>query len=156
MFKYRYAYLSMFQVDSRWTLENHLESSGVHLNSVGECKVLPDHENYLEAHGSHKQVYLNNAKYLKAGQNLYVDWICSNAIVNGTYSFHASTAAYAEFWTNTYGKQHSFKITRHQIWHIFIQESVYTIAKASNIILETQDNPSIADLTYDAFAILGE
>ena len=40
MFKYRYAYLSMFQVDSRWTPENHLESSGVHLNSVGECKVL--------------------------------------------------------------------------------------------------------------------
>jgi hypothetical protein len=42
MFKYRYAYLSMFQVDSRWTPENHLESSGVHLNSVGECKVLGD------------------------------------------------------------------------------------------------------------------
>ena len=40
MFKYRYAYLSMFQVDSRWTPENHLESSGIHLNSVGECKVL--------------------------------------------------------------------------------------------------------------------
>ena len=30
----------MVQVDSRWTLENHLESSGVHLNSVRECKVL--------------------------------------------------------------------------------------------------------------------
>ena len=123
-----------------------------------ECKThyFPDHENYLEARGLRKRVYLNNAKYLKAGQNLHVDRICSNAVVNGTYSFHASTAAYAEFWTNTYGKQHSFKITRRQIWHIFIQESVRTIAKASNIILETRDNPSIADLTYDAFAILGE
>jgi len=27
-------------VDSRWTPGVHLESSGVHLNSVGECKVL--------------------------------------------------------------------------------------------------------------------
>ena len=27
-------------LDSRWTLENHLESNGVHLNSVGERKVL--------------------------------------------------------------------------------------------------------------------
>ena len=30
-------------MDSRWTLENHLKSSGVHLNSVRECKVLTDH-----------------------------------------------------------------------------------------------------------------
>jgi muconolactone delta-isomerase len=39
--KYKYANLCIFQVDSRWTPENHLESSGVHLNSVGQCKVLP-------------------------------------------------------------------------------------------------------------------
>jgi hypothetical protein len=38
--KYKYANLSIFQMDSRWTPENHLESSGVHLDSVGECKVL--------------------------------------------------------------------------------------------------------------------
>jgi len=34
-------------VDSRWTPGVHLESSGVHLNSVGECKVLHGHSSYL-------------------------------------------------------------------------------------------------------------
>ena len=30
------------QLDSRWTLENHLDSGGVHLEYVGQGKVLPD------------------------------------------------------------------------------------------------------------------
>ena len=48
-----------------------------------ECKThyFSDHENYLEACGSRKRVYFNNAKYVKAGQNLHVDQICSNAVV---------------------------------------------------------------------------
>ena len=39
--------------------------------------------------------------------------------MNGIYSFHASTAAYAEFWTNSYGKSQAFKIQRRQIWQAF-------------------------------------
>jgi hypothetical protein len=49
--KYKYANLCIFQVDSRWTPENHLESSGVHLNSVGQCKVLHN-SNILSLHSS--------------------------------------------------------------------------------------------------------
>ena len=115
-----------------------------------------DHENYPQIGGSRKQVYLNNAKYLKLGKSLYVDRLFSNAVVNGTYSFHALVAAYAEFWTNNYGKKGSFKIERHQIWQAFIHETVRNIAQASGIMFETNDIPSIDDLTHDAFAILGD
>ena len=93
---------------------------------------------------------------MKIGQSLYVDRVFSNAVINGTYSFHASTAAYAEFWTNSFGKSNSFKIKRCQIWQAIIQESVRAIAQFSNILFETNDNQSIEDLTHDAFSILGE
>ena len=122
------------------------------------CKThyFADHENYPQVEGPRKRVHLNNAKYLKIGQSLYVDRIFSKAVINGTYSFHASAAAYAEFWTNSYGKKDSFKIKRRQIWQAFIQESIRTIACASNILFETNDNTSIENLTHDAFAVLGE
>ena len=122
------------------------------------CKThyFADHENYPQVEGPRKRVHLNNAKYLKIGQSLYVDWIFSKAVINGTYSFHASAAAYAEFWTNSYGKKDSFKIKRQQIWQAFIQESIRTIACTSNILFETNDNTSIENLIYDAFAVLGE
>jgi hypothetical protein len=64
-----------------------------------KCKThhFPDHENYLETPSSCKRVYLNNAKYLRAGHNLYVDRVFSNAVINGIYSFHRSAAVYAKF-----------------------------------------------------------
>jgi hypothetical protein len=82
------------------------------------CKThyFSDHENYPQVDGPRKRVYLNNAKYLKVGKSLYVDRVFSNAVMNGVYSFHASTAAYAEFWTNSYGQQNLFKIKRRQVW----------------------------------------
>jgi hypothetical protein len=122
------------------------------------CKThyFADHENYPQVAGPRRRVYLNNAKYLKVGKFLHVDRLFSNAVVNGTYSFHASVSAYAEFWTNSYGKQGSLKIERRQIWQAFIHETVRTIAQASGVMFETNDNPSIDDLTHDAFAILGE
>ena len=116
----------------------------------------PDHENYEHNAGARKRVYLHTAKYLKIGQNLYVDRVFSNTVMNGIYSFHASTAAYAEFWTNSYGKPHGFKVQRRQIWQAFIQESIRTLSQASNIYFEVADNSSIQDLTRDVFAILGE
>ena len=122
------------------------------------CKThyFADHENYPQVGGHRRRVYLNNAKYLKLGKSLYVDRLFSNAVVNGTYSFHASVAAYAEFWTNSYGKEGSLTIERRQIWQAFVHETVRTIAQASGVMFETNDNPSIDDLTHDAFAILGE
>jgi hypothetical protein len=38
--EYKYANSSIFQVDSRWTPDGYWSPAGVHLNSVGECKVL--------------------------------------------------------------------------------------------------------------------
>jgi len=70
------------------------------------CKThyFPDHKNYPQVVGPQKRIYLNNAKYLKIGQSLYIDQVFSNAVINGIYSFHASTVVYAEFWTNSFGK----------------------------------------------------
>ena len=48
------------------------------------------------------RVYLNSAKYFKVGQSTWVDRSFSNVVLNGMYSFHASTAAYTEFWNNTF------------------------------------------------------
>jgi hypothetical protein len=38
--EYKYANSSIFQVDFRWTPDGYWSPAGVHLNSVGECKVL--------------------------------------------------------------------------------------------------------------------
>jgi hypothetical protein len=114
-----------------------------------------DHETYGPLNDKRK-TYLNDATYLKVGQNTYVDRIFSNAVVNGVYSFHASTAAYAEFWTNSYGKGHSVKVPRRQIWQTFIQESIRSVSQSLEITFETNNNPSIAELTNKAYDSLGE
>ncbi|KAF8218494.1 hypothetical protein L208DRAFT_1350777 [Tricholoma matsutake] len=43
----------------------------------------------------HARVYLNSAKYLKIGQNIWADQLFANAVVMGVYHFHASFSAYA-------------------------------------------------------------
>ena len=40
------------------------------------------------------RVFLNDAKYLKVGQSIWVDRIFSNAVISGLYNFHASANAY--------------------------------------------------------------
>ena len=81
---------------------------GVHVLS-GKCstcetKYYADHESSQQnGAGSDKtKFYLNSAKYLKVGQGLWVDRIFSGAVVNGTYSFHASSASFAEFWNDSF------------------------------------------------------
>ena len=103
-----------------------------------------------------QKAYLNDALYLKVGQSTYVDRIFSNAVLNGIYSFHASTAAYAEFWTNSFGEAHSVKVPRCQIWQTFIQESIRSISDELGIPFDSASNPSIADLTHRAYDLLGE
>ena len=74
-----------------------------------------DHEHFsTEAENDWQRTYLNSAKYLKVGQTVWVDRIFSNAVLNGMYSFHASAAAYMEFWNNSFGTvnaQCSVKVT---------------------------------------------
>ncbi|TFK32840.1 hypothetical protein BDQ12DRAFT_701022 [Crucibulum laeve] len=76
-----------------------------------------------------QNVYLNSAKYLKVGQNTWVDRIFSNAVVNGIYSFHGSAAAYTEYWNNSFGGKYdsikNFRITQHQIWQAFITKGAF-------------------------------
>ncbi len=78
-----------------------------------KCKALycVDHETFGPSN-ARKKAYLNDAHYLKIGQSTYVDCVFSKAVLNGIYSFHASTAAYAEFWTNSFGKSCAVKLPR--------------------------------------------
>jgi len=74
------------------------------------------------------------------------------------YSFHGSSAAYAEFWNDSFwstqqGK--SRKISRRQIWQAFVHESLHTVAKVSDINLVLPDGLPIEEVTQNAFAKLG-
>jgi hypothetical protein len=93
----------------------------------------------MESDGRYTRVYSNSAKYLKIGQSLWVDRVFSNAVVNAMFSFHALTSAYKEFWNNSFHNHqqgNSRKLSRHQIWQAFVQESIRSIASASEINLE--------------------
>lgn len=99
-----------------------------------ECNTMyyADHERASMMEGNqsqHSRVYLNSAQYLKVGQNLWVDWHFSNTVLSGIYHFHASASAYAEFWNDATWKLqpgNSRKIDRRQIWHTFVQESIWS------------------------------
>jgi hypothetical protein len=122
-----------------------------------KCKTsyFVDHETHGPPNDRLK-TYLNDAVYLKVGQSTYVDRVFSNAVVNGIFSFHASTAAYAEFWTNSYGKAYSIKVPRRQMWQTFTQESIRVVSQELEIIFEAPNNTSISELTYRAYDSLGE
>ena len=137
--------------------------NGVHVLS-GKCptcgtRYYADHESsQQDGHGERRRFYLNSAKYLKVGQSLWVDCIFSGAVINGTYSFHASSASFAEFWNDSFwSTQESMrKITRRQLWHTYVQESIRRVAKSSGHPLELQDGLPIEEVTKHAFLTLGE
>jgi hypothetical protein len=131
---------------------------------TGQCaicktKYLADHERSIEnEQNTPTRLYLNSAKYLKVGQALWVDRSFSQAVWHGLYSFHASAAAYTEYWNNSFGRNQivQFKqVTRRQIWQAFVQESIRSIASMSDIDLVLQDGLSIDEVTKEAFDILG-
>ena len=109
-----------------------------------------DHERSPEINEENQftNLYLNSAKYIKVGQNIWVDRVFSNAVVNAMYSFHALASAYMEFWNISFGKtQHvSHKLSCHQIWQAFVQESIRTIATSANMELSVQDNLAIDEI----------
>ena len=122
-----------------------------------KCKTcyFVDHETYGPANDRQK-TYLNDAVYLKVGQSTYVDRVFSNAVINGIFSFHASTAAYAEFWTKSFGQAHSVKVPRRQMWQTFIQESIRGVSQELGVTFEAPNNTSISELTHRAYDSLGE
>jgi uncharacterized Zn finger protein (UPF0148 family) len=104
-------------------------------------------------------VYLNSAKYLKLGQSIWVDRVFSMAVVNAMYSFHASAAAYTEFWNNSYAclnSKSSCPVSRRIIWQAFVQESIRVIGSASKKHLTLKDNLAINEVTQEAFELLGQ
>jgi hypothetical protein len=105
--------------------------------------------------GQHARVYLNSAQYTKIGQNLWVDRAFSNAVLSGMYTFHASAAAYAEFWNNAFDINDIGKLSRRQVWQAFVQESIQLVASASNTDLTIMDHLPIDEVTKEAFNILG-
>ena len=74
------------------------------------------------------------------------------------YSFHASAAAYTEYWNNSFSSysQIPIKVSHRQIWQAFVQETIRSIAASSNIDVELQDGLAIDDVTREAFELLGE
>ena len=116
-----------------------------------------DHERFLDPKDNItvKRHYTNNAQYLKVGQNLWVDRSFSKAVMNGMFSFHASSQAYAQFWNNSFGITTNAITLRH-VWQTFVQESIRTVAAASSYSLELIDNLPISDVAEKAFDILGQ
>jgi hypothetical protein len=117
-----------------------------------------DHESLDRSTDNPQRVYLNSAKYLKVGHGVWVDRVFSSAVVNGIYSFHASAAAYMEFWNNSYASSNPeavCMVSRRIIWQAFVQESIRTISLASQQHLTLNDNLSINEVTQEAFNHLG-
>ena len=129
---------------------------------TGKCPICDthyaaDHERFLDPNENMaaKRLYTNNAQYLKVGQNLWVDRSFSKAILNGMFSFHASSQAYAQFWNNSFGTTTNAITLRH-VWQTFVQESIRTVSAASSYSLELLDNLPVSDVAEKAFDILGQ
>ena len=90
---------------------------------------------------------------------MWVDCVFSGGVINGIYHFHGSSSAFAEFWNDTFWssqKTQSRKITRRQIWHTFLEESMRMVAKSSGVTLEMENGIPIREVTKQAFIQLGD
>ena len=138
-----------------------IENAYVLTGKCQHCKTLyvADHESYLPSNSQERQeVYLNDAPYIKIGQQLWVDRVFSKAVINATYSFHASASAFTQFWNDSYALEHvqGSKLYRAQTWQAFIQESIRLLAGSSAIDFEMRANSNIDDLVLSAFDHIGE
>ena len=117
-----------------------------------------DHKHFLHKFGDskqYKQVYLNSAKYLKLGTDLWVDWLFANSVINAMHSFYASTSAYTQYWNIIFGTK-STGLTHAYMWQAFVQDSLCTIAEESKINIELNDPLNITEVTTQAFELSGE
>ena len=121
-----------------------------------KCETLyyADYESLDRNTDNPQRVYLNSAKYLKVGHSVWVNRVISSTVVNAMYSFHASAAAYTEFWNNIYAclnPESTSLISHWIIWQAFVQESVRDISLASQQHLTLSDKLSINEVTQEAF-----
>jgi hypothetical protein len=87
-----------------------------------KCKTIyyADHESALVAENQQHQnkYYLNSPKYIKIGSQLWVDRSFSNAVLNGIFNFHASAAAFAEFWNDSFWAIQNTTCRKATCWQI--------------------------------------
>ena len=125
-----------------------------------ECKTIyyADHERAPAPYDNekHERVYLHSAKYIKIGQNLWVDRAFSTAVLGGIYTFHASAAAYTEFWNSCFDMGGNGRVSRRQVWQAFVQESIRLVGSASDTHLAIMDGLAIDEVTKEAYSVLGE
>lgn len=70
------------------------------------------------------------------------------------YNFHASSNAYMQHWNDSYGQTTpSVKLSRKQVWQAFVQESIRSVASASKVNFEANQNSSI-DHVFIQFCFL--
>jgi len=121
------------------------------------CIMLTTSVHLWKIEGNFLRVYLNTARYLKVGQNTWMDRSFSHAVVSGVYHFHASVASYAEYWNDQIWKQHPEgigKLSQRQIWQTFVQESIRSITGSSGVDLELEDDITL--VTKQVFSILDD
>ena len=115
-----------------------------------------DHDRFKDRFGIWNKTYLNSARYLKVGQSVWVDRAFSHGVINGMYNFHASAAAYTQYWNDSLLAENSqFQLSRRHVWQAFVQESIRLVAKVNGTELDLQDNISIDSVTKAAFRELG-
>ncbi|KAF8999968.1 hypothetical protein BDQ17DRAFT_1245985 [Cyathus striatus] len=101
----------------------------------------------------------NKAKYIKIGKSIWADRLFTTMVVNSVYHFHASTAAYTEFWNYTFSKGDENEyppISRQQIWKAFIHETTRQISVSMNKTLVMPDNLLIQQIAKEAYLKLGQ
>jgi hypothetical protein len=123
----------------------------------GKCGTIyyADHERIPASEGIEAmKVYLNNAHYLKVGQNLWVNRQFSAAALNAMYDLHASASGWTKFFNDTYGSE-DFKVSRRHIWAAFVYESIRQVSDASGVEFSIRDTSSIDEVTQTAFISFG-
>ena len=100
------------------------------------------------------KVYLNDAHYLKVGQNLWVNRQFSAAALNAMYDLHASASGWTKFFNVTYGNE-DFKVSRRHIWAAFVYESIQQVSDASGVEFHIHDISSMDEVTQTAFSAFG-
>ncbi|KAM6489956.1 hypothetical protein JOM56_002878 [Amanita muscaria] len=123
-----------------------------------ECNTLyyADHERAPSGNGENDRVYLNTARYIKIGQNMWVDRAFSAAVLSGMYTFHGSAAAYTEFWNSAFDTDGKGRMSRRQVWQAFVQESIRLVGSVSDTLLTIRDGLPIDEVTKEAYNVLGE
>lgn len=101
---------------------------------------------------------LSSPRFVKLGQSTWADRTFTSSVLNATYSFHASTSAFAEYWSSSFGTQTDVSITRRLVWQAFVSESICMVAEDQeddDKDLVVPDHTDIDKVTTAAFTYLG-